>query len=134
MYYKIKVSKLNGNFNGKDDYSIETYLTDADNFAEAGYKVINKLGTENVEVEDICLMKTLKPLVNEKYSIKNKLFIVKIAEDIFDNNKVKTIKYVLPVFANDSDDLQRIMKDYIAQGLDNMRLTTISETQWIYLE
>ena len=134
MFYKSKVSRLIGFKGTNEDYSIETYLTDADNFAEAGYKVINKLGTENVEVEDICLMKTLKPLVNEKYSIKNKLFIVKIAEDIFDNNKVKTIKYVLPVFANDSDDLQRIMKDYIAQGLDNMRLTTISETQWIYLE
>ena len=134
MFYKIKVSRLIGFKGTNEDYSIETYLTDADNFAEAGYKVINKLGTQNVEVEDICLMKTLKPLVNEKYSIKNKLFIVKIAEDIFDNNKVKTIKYVLPVFANDSDDLQRIMKDYIAQGLDNMRLTTISETQWIYLE
>ena len=133
MYYKIKVSKLDGNLNGKEDYSVETYLTDANNFAEAGYKVINEIGT-NVEVEDISLMKNLKPLINEKYSINNKLYIVKIAEDIFENNKIKTIKYVLPVFANNSDELQKIMNDYISQGLENMRLTTISETQWIYLE
>ena len=133
MYYKIKVSKLLGISSRGEDYSVETYLTDAENFAEAGYKVINKIGT-NAEVEDISLMKNLKPLINEKYSINNKLYIVKIAEDIFENNKIKTIKYVLPVLANNSDELQKIMNDYISQGLENMRLTTISETQWIYLE
>lgn len=133
MYYKIKVSKLLGISSKGEDYSVETYLTDAQNFAEAGYKVINKIGT-NAEVEDISLMKNLKPLINERYSINNKLYIVKIAEDIFENNKIKTIKYVLPVFANNSDELQKIMNDYISQGLENMRLTTISETQWIYLE
>ncbi len=135
MYYKIKVNRLLGFINGKDDRVVETYLTDASNFAEAGYKVIQKIGVgDNVEVEDIMLMKNLKPLVNEKYSINNKLFIVKVAEDIFENNKIRTVKYVLPAFANNSDELQRIMNDYISQGLENMRLTTISETQWIYLE
>jgi hypothetical protein len=45
----------------------------------------------------------------------------------------KTIKYVLPAFADDSNQLQNIMKDYISQGFENMRLTTISETKWIYV-
>ena len=45
----------------------------------------------------------------------------------------KTIKYVLPAFADDSNQLQNIMKDYISQGFENMRLTTISETKWIYI-
>ena len=30
-------------------------------------------------------------------------------------------------------ELQEIMKDYISQGLESMRLTTISETKWIYI-
>lgn len=127
MFYKVKISRLNNS-------SIETYLTEGNNFAEAGYKIINKLGTENIEVEDICLMKTLKPFINEKYSENNKLFIVKIAEDIFSEKKMKTVKYVMPVFANNADELQRIVKDYISQGLEYMRLTTISETKWIYIE
>ena len=126
MFYKIKISRT-------DCSGVETYLTEGNNFAEAGYKVINQLGTENIEVEDICLMKTLKPFINEKYSEDNKLFVVKIAEDIFDNGKMKTVKYVMPVFANNADELQTIVKNYISQGLEYMRLTTISETKWIYI-
>lgn len=45
----------------------------------------------------------------------------------------KTVKYALPVFAKSSDEVNRIMKDYISQGLENMRITTISETKWIYI-
>jgi hypothetical protein len=126
MFYKVKISR-------SDTSSIETYLTEGDNFAEAGYKIINELGTKGIEVEDICLMKTLKPFINEKYSEDNKLFIVKIAEDIFTEKKMKTVKYVMPVFANNADELQKIVRDYLAQGLEYMRLTTISETKWIYI-
>ena len=126
MFYKVKISR-------PDTSAIETYLTEGDNFAEAGYKIINELGTKGIEVEDICLMKTLKPFINEKYSEDNKLFIVKIAEDIFTEKKMKTVKYVMPVFANNADELQKIVRDYLAQGLEYMRLTTISETKWIYI-
>ena len=126
MFYKVKISRT-------DTSAIETYLTEGDNFAEAGYKIINELGTKGIEVEDICLMKTLKPFINDKYSEDNKLFIVKIAEDIFTEKKMKTVKYVMPVFANNADELQKIVKDYLAQGLEYMRLTTISETKWIYI-
>ena len=126
MFYKVKISR-------PDTSAIETYLTEGENFAEAGYKIINKLGTKGIEVEDICLMKTLKPFINEKYSEDNKLFIVKIAEDIFTEKKMKTVKYVMPVFANNADELQKIVRDYLAQGLEYMRLTTISETKWIYI-
>ena len=126
MFYKVKISR-------PDTSAIETYLTEGDNFAEAGYKIINELGTKGIEVEDICLMKTLKPFINEKYSENNKLFIVKIAEDIFAEKKMKTVKYVMPVFANNADDLQKIVKDYLAQGLEYMRLTTISETKWKFI-
>ena len=63
-----------------------------------------------------------------------KLFIVKIAEDVLmEDGTYKTSKYVLPVFAEDSIKLQATMKDFISQGLENMRLTTISETKWIYI-
>jgi len=128
MYYKIKASIPENN-----KQKIETYLTNADNFAEAAQKVIQIIGVES-EIEDICLMKSFKPAINEQYDVNNKLFIVKIAEDIYqDNGKTKTFKYVIPVFANNSDELHKIVNDYISQGLENMRLTTISETKWIYV-
>ena len=130
MYYKIKISKQNPQ--GKT--IIETYFTDALHFADAAKKVINKIGNA-IEFEDICLMKSYKPAMNEPYDENNKLYLVKIAEDMLQNTGIyKTIKYVIPVFANDSNELTKIVNDYIAQGLETMRLTTISETKWIYIE
>ena len=35
--------------------------------------------------------------------------------------------------AKTSDEVHEIMKNYIAQGLENMRITTISETKWIWI-
>lgn len=109
-----------------------TYLTEEENFANAAYKVIQEIGT-NADIEEIKWMKNFKPAINDKYDDANKLYMVKIAEDINNDGKVKTIKYELPVFANNSNELQKIVNDYIAQGLENMRLTTISETKWYFV-
>ena len=131
MYYRIKI--LNNNSNNKRKNASEYYLTDASHFAEAAQNVIKEIGINN-EIEDICLMKNYKPAINECYSDHNKLYLVKLAEDIIlDSGKIKTVKYVLPAFANNSDELHKIVNDYIAQGMENMRLTTISETNWIYI-
>ena len=133
MYFKIKASVTNILGNGKEKTVIETYLTEGINFIDAGYKIIQLLGNPDA-IEDICMMKNFKPSVNDKFADTNKLFIVKIAEDILqEDGTYKTIKYVLPAFADDSNQLQNIMKDYISQGFENMRLTTISETKWIYV-
>lgn len=126
MYYKIKVSNI-PNIKG-----IVTYLVDEDNFANAAQKVIQEVGV-TADVEEIKWMKNFKPAINTKYSDNNKLYMVKIAEDMNIDDKTKTVKYELPVFANDSNELHKIVNDYITQGLENMRLTTISETKWLYI-
>ena len=126
MYYRIKISNM-PNVKG-----IVTYLTEEENFAQAAYKVIQEIGT-NADIEEIKWMKNFKPAINKKYDDENKLYMVKIAEDMTIDGKTKTVKYELPVFANDSNELHKIVNDYIAQGLENMRLTTISETKWIYV-
>ena len=133
MYFKIKASVTNVLENGKEKTVIETYLTEGINFIDAGYKIIQLLGNPDA-IEDICMMKNFKPSVNDKFADTNKLFIVKIAEDILqEDGSYKTVKYVLPAFADDSNQLQNIMKDYISHGFERMRLTTISETKWIYV-
>lgn len=126
MYYKIKVSNI------PDMKGIVTYLVDEDNFANAVQKVIQEVGV-TADVEEIKWMKNFKPAINTKYSDNNKLYMVKIAEDMNIDDKTKTVKYELPVFANDSNELHKIVNDYITQGLENMRLTTISETKWLYI-
>lgn len=133
MYFKIKTSRKVVLENGKEKQLLETYFTEALHFADAGYKVIKEIGTE-AEVEDVCMMKNYKPAVNEQFSENNKLFIVKVAEDqLQEDGTYKTIKYIMPAFADDSQQLNQIMKDYISQGLENMRLTTISETKWKFI-
>lgn len=126
MYYRIKISNMP---NAK---GIVTYLTEEENFAQAAYKVIQEIGT-SADIEEIKWMKNFKPAINKKHDDANKLYMVKIAEDMAIDGKTKTVKYELPVFANDSNELHKIVNDYIAQGLENMRLTTISETKWIYI-
>ena len=126
MYYRIKISNM-PNVKG-----IVTYLTEEENFAQAAYKVIQEIGT-SADIEEIKWMKNFKPAIKKKYDDANKLYMVKIAEDMAIDGKAKTVKYELPVFANDSNELHKIVNDYIAQGLENMRLTTISETKWIYI-
>ena len=75
-------------------------------------------------------MKTLKPAGNIEYAPTNKVFIVKFAEDIDIDGRTKTLKYPVPFYANNNEELQVILKLYLEQGLDNMRITTVSETQW----
>lgn len=133
MYFKVKASKHITLPNGKDKTVLETYLTEGINFLEAGYKIMQIIG-EDDEIEDVCMMKTFKPSVNDKFADTNKLFVVKISEDVMsEDGTIKTLKYILPAFADDSNQLQQIMQDYISQGFENMRLTTISETKWIYI-
>ncbi len=132
MYFKIKLNRTITTESGKEKKVIETYFTEALHFADAGYKVIQEIG-KDIEVEDVCLMKAFKPSPNE-YKDNSKIFAVKIAEDLPQGDGTyKTIKYSLPVFASNSEEVNTIMKNYIAQGLENMRLTTISETKWIWI-
>jgi len=133
MYYKIKISNMPGK------KGIVTYLTESDSVLDVAKAVENTIDKyqnnyiDRPEVEEIKLMKNFKPAINEKFADTNKLYMVKIAEDITVDGKTKTIKYELPVFANDSIGLYDIVNDYLKQGFDNMRLTTISETKWIYI-
>lgn len=130
MWYKVKYTSSEVLESGKVIHTLDYYLVDANNFADAGYKVLkenNNLG----EVEDVCLMKNYKPAGNIQYADTNKVFIVKFAEDFEDENgKIKTIKYPVPFWANNNTELQTILELYLKQGLDNMRITTVSETRW----
>lgn len=132
MWFKVTISREE-TVKSKVRPLQEVYLCDVDNFAEAGYNVM-KYWNGECEVESVQLLKTLKPLGNEKYDNENKVFVVKIAEDfVQEDGSVKTMKYPVPFYANDSVSLQPIIKSFMEQGLQDMRVTTISETKWIIM-
>lgn len=129
MWFKVNISR-EILVKDKPKTVLETYLCDTDNFAEAGYKVMQYWRGE-CEVEDVMLMKTLKPLGNEKYAESNKVYIVKIAEDfVQDDGSIRTMKYSVPFYADSQSELQEYVRFYMSQGLQDMRITTISETKW----
>lgn len=133
MWYRVKINRNITTSKGKQKSLIEYYLTDQTNFAEAGYVVLKHLNGEG-EIEDVCLMKNLKPTGNTKYQDSCKVYIVKFAEDVEqDDGSVKTLKYPVPFFANNNTELQKILDLYLKQGLEDMRITTISETKWIII-
>ena len=133
MYYKVKISNMPG------FKSVLTFLTESESILDVAKSIENTIDKyqnkyiDRPEIEEIKLMKNFKPAINERYANTNKLYMVKIAEDINIDGKVKTVKYELPCFANNTAELTNIVNNYLAQGLDNMRLTTISETKWLYI-
>jgi len=130
MWYRVKVSRNILTPKGKEKPITEYYLSDQNNFAEAGYAVLKYLNGEG-EIEDVCLMKNLKPAGNIEYQETCKVFIVKFAEEVEqEDGTIKTLKYPVPFYANNNTELQKILDLYLKQGLDNMRITTVSETQW----
>jgi len=130
MWYRVKVSRNILTTKGKEKPITEYYLSDQNNFAEAGYAVLKYLNGEG-EIEDVCLMKNLKPAGNIEYQETCKVFIVKFAEEVEqEDGTIKTLKYPVPFYANNNTELQKILDLYLKQGLDNMRITTVSETQW----
>jgi hypothetical protein len=134
MWYKVKVNRTIVTSKGKEKSLIEYYLNDNTNFAEAGYEVLKYLQEQlhtDGEIEDVCLMKNLKPCGNTEYQPDCRVYIVKFAQDITqDDGTVKTLKYPVPFYAKSNNALQQILDLYIKQGLEDMRVTTISETKW----
>ena len=134
MWYKVKVNRTIVTSKGKEKSLIEYYLNDNTNFAEAGYEVLKYLQEQlhtDGEIEDECLMKNLKPSGNTEYQPDCRVYIVKFAQDVTqDDGTVKTLKYPVPFYAKSNNALQQILDLYIKQGLEDMRVTTISETKW----
>ena len=130
MWYRVSATHSWVDEKGKTRSAYETYLSDAENFAEAGYNVMKHV-PDDCEIEVVSLEKNLKPLGNEKHSENDKLFIVKVAADYKqDDGTIKTLKYPIPFYAFNTDELQVEVKNYMEQGLEDMRITTISETKW----
>lgn len=132
MWYKVKYT-IDEDHNGKPKHKTYYYLVDKTNFAEAGFEVM-KYNNNEGEVEDVMLLKAYRPIGNNKYSDENKVFVVKIVEDFtMADGSSKELKYIVPFFANSNEELQNIVKDYMAQGLEDMRITNIMETKFIVL-
>lgn len=134
MWFKIKTTRSTIEPSGKEKVYKEYWLTDKDNFAEAGIavmKYIRERFQSLCEIDYIKYERNLKPLANQEGETADKVFVVKIVQDcVQEDGSLKEMKYSVPVYANDTKELYEKMNNYMAQGLEDMRICTQSETKW----
>lgn len=123
---KIKVEKENRK--GEIKYVSEQYIIkDEELFANAEYKLM-ELCNGNCEVTHIVKSK-IREIINEKEE--EKPFFKAIIVDIFvnDDGTEKEMQYPVLVCASDMKEANKLIEDYLKQGLNDMRLKEIKETK-----
>ena len=124
---KLKTKKLADNGEGKE--VVERYITDVTFFAEAEAKGIELYNGE-CDVFAISQSKIIE-IVNKKEGDKPffKATIIKTYTDDAGNDK--EMEYPLLVCAKDITEANKLMQEYMRQGLEDMRLDAIQKTKII---
>ena len=127
MYYEITLKVEKENKKGELKQVTEQFITDAELFANAEYTGLNEY-EGNCDVTAIKRSK-IREIVNQKEE--DKPFFKATVVDIFTNEDgtEKELTYPVLVCAKDITEANKLMKDYIAQGLNDMRLKEIKETK-----
>lgn len=128
MFYEIKLKRKGINAKGEEKEIKEHFILDAETHGDAetqGYALY-----EGTEVDVFAVFRSgYYEIVNEKED--DKPFFKATVIDTFtdDNGKEKEIKYAMLVCAADLTQAHDIMKEYLKQGYDNMRLDEIKRTK-----
>lgn len=129
MFYEIKLKVNQIADSGEEKEVIERYITDVEFFAEAEAKGIELYNGE-CDVFAISQSKIIE-IVNKKEDDKPffKATIIKTYTD--DAGNEKEMKYNVLVCAKDITEANKLMQDYMRQGLEDMRLDAIQKTKII---
>lgn len=131
MLYELKLKVKQLADNGEDKEVVERYITDVTFFSEAEAKGMELYNGE-CDVFAISQSKIID-IVNKKEDDKPffKATIIKTYTD--DAGNEKEMKYIVLVCAKDITEANKLMQDYMRQGLEDMRLDAIQKTKIIDL-
>lgn len=124
---KLKIKKLADN--GEEKEVIERYITDVEFFAEAEAKGMEQYNGK-CDVFAITQSKIIE-IVNKKEDDKPFFKATIIKEYTDDAGNEKEMKYPVLVCAKDITEANKLMQDYMRQGLEDMRLDAIQKTKII---
>lgn len=129
MFYELKLKTKKLADNGEEKEVIERYITEVEFFAEAEEKGMEQYNGE-CDVFAITQSKIIE-IVNKKEDDKPffKATIIKTYTD--DSGNEKEMKYTVLVCAKDITEANRLMQDYMRQGLEDMSLDAIQKTKII---
>ena len=129
MWYEIKLKVEKENAKGELKEVKEHFITDCDLFANAEYTGMN-LYDGQCDVFSITRSK-IREIVNSKEE--GKAFFKATLIDVFvnDDGTEKETPYPVLVCAADLTEANRLMEDYMRQGLSDFRLEGIVKTKII---
>jgi hypothetical protein len=127
MYYELKIKVEKKNKKGELKQVTEHYITDAELFANAEYTGLNEY---DGKCDVIAIKRSpIREIVNDKDE--DKPFFKATLIDVFvnDDGVEKENRYPVLVCAEDMKEANRIMEEYMKQGLGDLRLDGIVKTK-----
>lgn len=133
MYYLIKAKYHSLNDRGKNVTKKEEYLVNNCIYhAEAEQKGYEYSSEYQLDDFDVTAVKrsNIREFVNEDDGYDNTIYQATIV-DIFltDDGVEKETKYYVGIYAQDINDATKKVKEYMQQGIQDMRLIKVEETK-----
>ena len=127
MFYELKLKTKKLAENGEEKEVVERYITDVELFAEAEAKGLEQYNGD-CDVFSIVRSKVIE-IVNKKEEDKSFFKATIISTFTDDNDNEKENKYYNLVCAKDITEANKLIQDYMRQGLEDMRLDAIQKTK-----
>ena len=137
MIYELQINYVTVDNKGNDkNVKNNLIVQNATSFAdaeEAGYEYGQGLNLNEVDVVGVKRSK-LKEIVNEKPFNDDtcKIYVAQIVDHFVDleTEETKNIKYSVALFAHDMKEAHQAIEQYMKQGLEDMDLVGIKETNF----
>ena len=135
MYYEITDRVKRVKDDGTEKETSERYITDCLTFAEAEQKGMEAYSADNTDGDVVAVKRSnVKEIVNENEE-KQHYFKATIVDTFIDDKteKEKELRYYVLIRADDLSEATAKAKEYMRQGLQDMRLDGIVKTNILEL-
>ena len=131
MFYEANTKVTRMNEKGEEKQVVERYVIQScETFAEAEERAAKTYAYDNTDGEVVAIKRSnLYEIVNENAN-KEKYFRAKLGSIFVDDNgKEKMTYYHVLLSADNMDEAQKIMKEYMRQGMSDLILLEIKESK-----
>lgn len=135
MYYEITDRVKRVKDDGTEKETSERYIADCLTFAEAEQKGMEAYSADNTDGDVVAVKRSnVKEIVNENED-KQHYFKATIVDTFIDDKteKEKELRYYVLIRADDLSEATAKAKEYMRQGLQDMRLDGIVKTNILEL-
>lgn len=128
MWYEVKLKVTKQDNKGNDKEIAESFACDVELFAQAEQKGMEQY---NGECDVVAIKRSnVREFANDRDTSKAQNIYKATIEDTFvsDDGSEKKTKYHVALFATDVREATSIAESYMAQGLNDMTLVSVSKT------